>query len=602
MQLPPRLVPAGAEAAVQYAAHPASFPAGPACSELRQALLLAAQLTRAHGRELGGYVGRLHRALHPAQHEAWGPGFDNEYPELEMQDSPLVASPAFSEDGSGASASASGSRSGSMGQPAAAPGSAVLHPALRCVLSPTTLRFADENTERRFLRWRSSRLARVRFYAWQGGGVRVFSCMPCTVGLPCPALPSSSCLLCSLCASTPCPASPCHLPTCRTGRRCGPAGPAGVPPGLLPDAPHGRLLARHARLLAARRAHRAGAAAAAAGQPVQALVQAAQVRVWGAAAPRSRGAARDARAAAACLLPRRRWCLLCQTTWRAHAPAVELPSSLPPHDPAHVPRLQGPAAQLHLPASGLPPGPRPARPPLRRPGGPVARPLRARRVAVVRGARRHPAGEAQGAHDVVSVRRPAGRSRARRRSRAHLAGRLAAPRLLPAPRRTAPLFLTCSLPLPLPAQVQFVGQCAMLAGGVALKALVQTACAGRLARLPGSLDPAPNAASHHCMLDGLSRWAGVDADVARRQGGRVAWQRKGALQDLTRRWARELLRSPPLHPTPTWLPSVGPPQAAAAVRGAALQPDLLHRAVGAAHLCQPHVSAAQHSAMKLPRR
>ena len=190
LQLPPRLVPAGAEAAVQYAAHPASFPAGPACSELRQALLLAAQLTRAHGRELGGYVGRLHRALHPAQHEAWGPGFDNEYPELEMQDSPLVASPAFSEDGSGASASASGSRSGSMGQPAAAPGSAVLHPALRCVLSPTTLRFADENTERRFLRWRSSRLARVRFYAWQGGGgARLFLyALHSGPPLPCPAV------------------------------------------------------------------------------------------------------------------------------------------------------------------------------------------------------------------------------------------------------------------------------------------------------------------------------------------------------------------------------------------------------------------------------
>ncbi|PSC70723.1 digalactosyldiacylglycerol synthase [Micractinium conductrix] len=322
IDVPPTGHTPGPTVAALLLAYPSS--AAASSDELRQALLLAAQLTRAHGRELGGYVGRLHRALHPAQHEAWGPGFDNEYPELEMQDSPLVASPAFSEDGSGASASASGSRSGSMGQPAAAPGSAVLHPALRCVLSPTTLRFADENTERRFLRWRSSRLARVDAAALLALLVyHLASCLMPPTGACSPATLGSS-----------------------------------LPAALTVLAPLLLLLGNRSKRWYRRH---------------------------------------------------RDQLLSCTYLLLACHQALDLP--------AHLSADQG----------GL--------------------------------------WHALSAHAE---------------------------------------WLWCAA-LGVILQVQFVGQCAMLAGGVALKALVQTACAGRLARLPGSLDPAPNAASHHCMLDGLSR-------------------------------------------------------------------------------------------------
>lgn len=54
-------------------------------------------------------------------------------------------------------------------------------------------------------------------------------------------------------------------------------------------------------------------------------------------------------------------------------------------------------------------------------------------------------------------------------------------------------------------QVQFVGQCLMLAGGLALKALMQPGCATRLATHAALARPLSSGADL-CLLDGVARW------------------------------------------------------------------------------------------------
>ncbi|KAL4451819.1 hypothetical protein ABPG75_007481 [Micractinium tetrahymenae] len=148
--------------------------------ELRLALLLAAQVTRHHGRQLAAHVGRLHRALRPEEHAEWGPGVGPEYPELAYDHSPgspyggyeEEAPPSLLSSGGSSGAGGSGgglSRSGSAGLPpqppsaflANAPGRVLPHTAARWAMSASTLRFGDERLEQRFQQWRNTRLAKV---------------------------------------------------------------------------------------------------------------------------------------------------------------------------------------------------------------------------------------------------------------------------------------------------------------------------------------------------------------------------------------------------------------------------------------------------------
>ncbi|KAL4419494.1 hypothetical protein ABPG77_002280 [Micractinium sp. CCAP 211/92] len=139
--------------------------------ELRLALLLAAQVTRHHGRELAAHVGRLHRALRPEEHAEWGPGVGPQYPELECDHSPGSLYGGYEDEAaalgsSSGSGGATGSSSGQRQQPpsaflADAPGRVLPHPAARWAMSASTLRFGDERLEQRFQHWRNSRLAKV---------------------------------------------------------------------------------------------------------------------------------------------------------------------------------------------------------------------------------------------------------------------------------------------------------------------------------------------------------------------------------------------------------------------------------------------------------
>lgn len=143
------------------------------CRELRLALLLAAQVTQHHGRELAAHVGRLHRALRPEEHAEWGPGVGPEYPELEYDHSPSSLYGGYEEEDPGlgsssGSSGATGSGSGGLRPPppsaflAGAPGRVLPHPAVRWAMSASTLRFGDDRLEQRFQHWRNSRLAKVR--------------------------------------------------------------------------------------------------------------------------------------------------------------------------------------------------------------------------------------------------------------------------------------------------------------------------------------------------------------------------------------------------------------------------------------------------------
>ncbi|KAI7836056.1 hypothetical protein COHA_010058 [Chlorella ohadii] len=143
--------------------------------ELRLALLLAAELSRRHSRELHTHIGRLQGAMNPSEHQPWGPGVGPEYAELSGSDS-------GSEDEFSGSASTSGSLSTASSlaaplgssSPAAA---ALLHGRLaeaappvaslsaRCTMDPLTLRFADHKLERQFQAWRNSRLAKLLLLA-----------------------------------------------------------------------------------------------------------------------------------------------------------------------------------------------------------------------------------------------------------------------------------------------------------------------------------------------------------------------------------------------------------------------------------------------------
>jgi hypothetical protein len=139
--------------------------------ELRLVLLLAAELSRRHSKELHTHLCRLQGAMNPTEHRPWGPGVDASYPELSGSDSEsedeLSGTPSTSGSLSTASSLAAplGSISPSVtallhGRLAeAAPPVASL--AARCVMDPLTLRFADHKLERRFQAWRNSRLAKI---------------------------------------------------------------------------------------------------------------------------------------------------------------------------------------------------------------------------------------------------------------------------------------------------------------------------------------------------------------------------------------------------------------------------------------------------------
>lgn len=69
----------------------------------------------------------------------------------------------------------------------------------------------------------------------------------------------------------------------------------------------------------------------------------------------------------------------------------------------------------------------------------------------------------------------------------------------------------------LPLQVQFVGQCVMLAGSMALQALLQPSCAARLSsqqlsrlvHVPSGLGAADDCAAHDLARYGRRLWGGM---------------------------------------------------------------------------------------------